>query len=430
MSHTFVFKRRFRRIEALLIISALLITMISSVLTTSTGAVYADDVSSRSITMASSQEDSETSYTIQFTVPTGSTIGAVRVEFCDSSPIPHDTCTNFAVGDDIPQVDANAGSIATASSAAFSGASGNCGTVNLTAPSPGDRHLEFVCSAGTEAFGGTTTFTAVVDNIDNPSNANDSPTNPNNTFYARLYVYNTTTPGAMANPMSATGVIHTGGIAMSTAEQLTITARVQEVLEFCVGDTNTSAAATDDCSDISGNDIDMGVLDFASVNTASGEGENGYAMVRTNASSGVVVDYFARHGDAEDLDSNSINDGHLKVAGSTCISTASLVDQCINSVGATAETTITAGTENFGMAVTSVDQTAGSGTANLTRDANYDNLSGGYAFDGSGATDRIASSNTVVDDEALVLDWAGTASITTPTGVYSTVLTFIATATF
>jgi hypothetical protein len=36
----------------------------------------------------------------------------------------------------------------------------------------------------------------------------------------------------------------------------------------------------------------------------------------------------------------------------------------------------------------------------------------------------------VVDDEMLVLDWSAIAEITTPTGVYSTVLTFIATPTF
>src|SRR5690606_34287654 len=119
-------------------------------------------------------------------------------------------------------------------------------------------------------------------------------------------------------------------------------------------------------------DIDLGVLDFASVNTASGQGNNGYAMVRTNAANGVVVDYFANNGNNDDSESDGFNDGHLAVSGQACDPPPgpSFTDQCIHSVG-TSETTITAGTEAFGMAITSVDQTAGSNTNNLTADLAY-----------------------------------------------------------
>src|SRR5690606_22855016 len=134
--------------------------------------------------------------------------------------------------------------------------------------------------------------------------------------------------------------------------------------------------------------------------------------------------YFANNGNANDSEGDGFNDGHMAVSGQNCDAPASLTDQCINSVGDT-EAALTAGTENFGMTVDSIDLTAGANTANLVADGEYDN-DVGYSFDGSGATDRVASSATVVDDEMLVLDWAATASITTPTGVYSTVLTFIA----
>lgn len=402
--------------------------------------VRADDVSSRSIDMVSSQEDAETDYTVQFTVPAGTTMGAFRVEFCDNSPIPHDTTCDFtAVGDDIPQVDANAGNIVTldgGNSSVTNATASNCDNLTLTAPSVGDNTLTVACD-NADALGGlASTVTLAFNDVDNPDNSSDSPANPNNTFYARLYVYSVTTPPADADPQSTTNVVHTGGIAMSTAEQLTITARVQEVLEFCVGDTNTAAGAGDDCSNVSGNDINLGVLDFASVNDAETEDSNGYAMVRTNASSGVVVDYFANNGNGDDSEGDGFNDGHLAVSTEVCdFGPVTETDQCINSVGTT-QAQITAGTEAFGMCVQSVDQTAGSGTGNLTRDLEYDgactnaDAANGYAFDGSGATDRIASSGSVVDDETLVLDWGGTAAITTPTGVYTTVLTFIATATF
>src|SRR5690606_8405434 len=113
----------------------------------------------------------------------------IRIEFCDSDPLPHESCV-FTVGDDIPQVDANAGSIATESGTdafAFTGAAGNCSNPTLVAPSVGARHLDIVCNTGPESFGSATTFSGTINDIDNPSNATDSPTNPNNSFYARIY---------------------------------------------------------------------------------------------------------------------------------------------------------------------------------------------------------------------------------------------------
>jgi hypothetical protein len=399
--------------------------------------VQAGDVTSRKITMASSEENLETNYDIDFTIPAGTTVGAILIEFCDNNPIPNTACVFNAVGDDIPQVDSSAGNIATEDGtdvATLSGGMTTCTDISLTAPGAGSQFLLLTCDVA-EAFAGSVTFHAQINDIDNPSNATDSPTNPNAGFYARAYVYSVINPtpptigtGEVASP---TNQVHNGGIALSTAEQLTITARVQEVLEFCVGDTSTVAATGDDCTDISGNDIDMGVLNFSALNTASVEDSNGFAMVRTNAVSGVVVDYFANNGNGNDNgDAGTEVDGHLAVSGQNCDFAATATDQCINSVGTTAAA-LTAGTENFGMAATSVSTVGGGLTTNLTRDVQYDYTGANeFAFDGTGATDRLASSASVVDDEMLVLDWQGTAQITTPTGIYSTVLTFIATPTF
>jgi len=399
--------------------------------------IYAAEVSSRSIAMASTEEDAETDYTVTFTVEAGTTVGAVRIEFCDNSPIPHTTCTNAAVGDDVPQVDANAGSIVTESGGggafAFTGASaGECDNPSLTAPGVGDRHLEVLCTTP-DTFAGATTFTGTFLDVDNPSNSTDSPTNPNNTFYARIYIYTDTTPPAVANPFTTTEVVHTGGIALSTAEQLTITARVQEVLHFCIG--TTDAASANDCTDISGNTVDIGVVDSGAVSispvatTSGGNNVNGLAMIRTNASNGVVVDYFAEQGTG----TNHL--GALRVSGATCTAdgtpSTSEVDQCFNSAGTTGNP-IAAGTEEFGLTISSVDTTNGT-TANLVRDAEYagDGTAGDlWAWDETGTADRIATSTTVVDDEMLILRFAATSAITTPTGTYTVVSTYIATPTF
>jgi len=415
-------------------VSALLLTLsyVFSALYQPT-AVYAADVTNRRITMGSSREDAETTYAIQFTVPAGTTLGAVRVEFCDGDPIVHTTCVFGAAGDDIPEVDGTgAGTIATESVGspfAFSGAT-TCTDPALTAPTNNDRYLEILCNAA-DTFAGATTFTGTVINVDNPSNATDSPNNPNNTFYARVYIYSDITPPAIANPITATEVVHTGGIAMSTAEQLTITARVQEILEFCVGTTTPAPA---DCSAMTGNAVNLGVLDFASVDRATTQAvpNQGSVMVRTNAQSGVAIGYIA-----EQATSGTEHLGSLRVTGAACTAGGGIEsDQCINSIG-TAQTVVAAGVEAFGMCSFDVDVTSstGSPTANLTRDGEYngscDNSAGnGYAWDESGAYDQIASSATVVNDEMLDLDFSATSDVITPTGLYTVTATFIGTATF
>ncbi len=235
-----------------------------------------------------------------------------------------------------------------------------------------------------------------------------------NSVYVRITLYNDPVTFITGN------ITDDGVVAAAIVNQITITARVQEDLEFCVGDTETVAATTDDCTDVSGNDIDLGVLS-SSVTVASAVDSAAFAMVRTNATGGVTVVYFADNG-------NGNSDGHLAKAGETC-SGSSTTDGCINSVGTT-EAAIVGGVENFGMTITSVDATgSATPTANLIRDVQYDNGTG-YAFDGTSTTDQIASSTTVIDDEMLVIDFAATASLTTPTGVYDTTLTFIATPTF
>jgi hypothetical protein len=397
--------------------------------------------------MASTVENAETDYTFQFTIPAASSVGAVRIEFCDNSPLPHTTCTFTADGDDIPQVDNAAGSIATESGTDIfdftNDTATDCDNPALTAPAADAYTLTITCS-DEDAFGGnSSTFSGTVNDIDNPDNSTDSPTNPNNTFYARIYVYDTISPAAVANPMGSANVFHTGGIALSTAEQITVTARVQEVLHFCVG--TTDAATNNDCTDISGNTVDIGVVDSGTVAVSpvpagnGGNNVNGLAMVRTNAQSGVVVDYFAQQ-----AGSGTNHLGALRVTGANCNVGDVQTDQCFLSSGTTSNA-IVAGTEEFGM-TTQIDTSNGS-TANLTRDAAYDGdgtQSGElcdngddsevdedcWAWDESGNPDRIASSSTVVDDELIVLRFAATAAITTPTGTYTVTSTYIATPTF
>ena len=444
--HIFRTQGRLSRMMALATAILLALSYILSASINTTKHVYAAEVQNRSITMGTTEADAETTYTVQFDLTSASNIGAFVVEFCNNSPLPNTTCTNTAVGDDVPQIDGNAGSTVTFNTGSSTIGSGNCdasSNVTLDTIANGDRSLLLQCTA-VEAFSGGETITLVFDNVDNPDNSTSG--NNNDSFYARIYTYSVTAaPDPNTNnPVDNTSQVDDGGIALSTAEQLTITARVQETLNFCVG--TTDADTQDDCTDISGNNVDIGVIDSGAVsvspvaaNPNGGNNVNGLAMIRTNAANGVVVDYFA-----EQASTGTNHLGALRVSGASCNAGDVETDQCFLSSG-TVQSAMTAGTEQFGMTISSIDTTNGT-TTNLSRDAAYDGdgvqsaegctaADAGvdedcWTWDDSGSTDRIASSSTVVDDEMLILRFAATSAITTPTGLYTVTSTYIATPTF
>ncbi len=269
----------------------------------------------------------------------------------------------------------------------------------------------------------------------------------NKSYYTRMRLYSD----------AGTTLVWEGVFAQSTSQTLTVNARVQERLDFCVGSTTiddgTTATPTD-CTTVSGNTVDIGNIDNANINvspvttTNGGDGNNGLAMVRTNAVNGISVAYKALQ------DTTS---GKLKVPGATCSGT-STTDQCFNNSATPAA--FTSGAESFGMVVAGVNCTSttaytcsfAGGTYNLVRSANYDGAAAAnnayvtdsdleptstfqYAWDDNGATAAQVASSAgsavkVVDDEALILKFAATAGVTTPTGSYTVLADFIATATF
>jgi hypothetical protein len=175
-------------------------------------------------------------------------------------------------------------------------------------------------------------------------------------------------------------------------------------------------------------------------------------MIRTNAASGAVVSY-------DSIQQSGTNQlGTLRISGASCnASSAILTDQCIRAVGTT-QSTITAGSEHFGMtvgaincgSVSSYTCTFSTGAYNLARDAAYDGngtntyttdsgpiggtTNQGYAWDDGGTARTIASSaastTKVIDDEAMILKFAATPSITTPFGLYAAQADYIAVPTY
>jgi hypothetical protein len=245
----------------------------------------------------------------------------------------------------------------------------------------------------------------------------------NTTFFARVRVYSSGT----------STLAHDGTVAGATTQVLSIQARVQEVLQFCIGAetaTNISAwtGAGTSCASVSSSLVDLGPVDSGALTVSpdpDGNDKDGIAMLRTNAVNGATITYKS----LEDLTAGGSNRGSLKIVGQTCsstdISSGSKTDKCFND---TLTGNALTSTEGFGMKLIDVDTASETPTANLTASSPYSGAT--YSWDDTGASVLIASSTgaseKVVDDEAFRLRFAAHSALTTPTGQYSVQAQFIA----
>jgi hypothetical protein len=418
-----------RRATALISAAALVAASVAPLVLGSQRASAAQ-LTSRKVTISSSVvSKTDVGYTAVFTTATAAALEGIVVEFCSDSPLIGASCT-APLGFD---------SNKTAYAFSVTGHTSNTTTPGVFAKSASanaDANTVILTRTDGTSNASGTTITVTFGS----TGASDGFTNPsaNGTFYARILTY--ATAAGADNYTSISPGTHTddGGIALSTANQLTINARVQEQLQFCVGTVAAAATAPADCTGLSGTTVDLGVVDSTTVSvspvaaTNGGNALNGAAMVRTNAANGVVVDYFA-----EQATSGTEHLGTLRVAGANCNATGSSSDQCFNTNAL--KTVFTAGTEAFGVAISAVERT-GSTTSNLDADTNYLDATAtpaNFAWQENGSFARLASSavgtgpeEKVVDDEMLVLRFGATAAVTTPTGAYAVTSTYVATATF
>jgi hypothetical protein len=272
------------------------------------------------------------------------------------------------------------------------------------------------------------------------------------TFYVGVFLYSDST---------WTTLTDSGTVATAVVQTLTVNAQVAELLQFCVGSTTVNDATTSvasDCSGVSGTALNLGTLDSSTVNispwsTDGGDSNNGVAMIRTNAQNGATVSY-----DAVQAATGTNHLGTLRLSGASCNAGTINTDGCINAAGAS-QTPFNAGAESFGMTIAGVNcgstDTVNSyacdfstGTTNLAPGAQYigsaytQGTSGtfgtsaakGFAWQEDGSSVTIASSASSpvkqIDDEALILAFAATPSITTPFGAYSVQVDFTAVPTY
>lgn len=212
-----------------------------------------------------------------------------------------------------------------------------------------------------------------------------NPTADNTTFYLRVTTY---------SDAAYSSALDSGTVAVSTAEQITVNATVDETLTFCTG---TSGITNSSCAGATGNTVSLGTITPSTTGASTSQ-----IGVSTNSSSGYAI----------------------TVAGSTLTSGANNIDALA------AQTGSVQGGEQFGInlrdnATPNIGtDVSGSGTATAT--ASY-NTADQFRFV---TGDTIASKGSSDAHRLFTVSYIANVAGNTPAGSYTTNLTFVATATF
>ncbi len=437
------------RISRLAVALLLILGGFAPVLTTRKASAYSLP-DQRYIQMSSSAASADdVVYLLGFITNQGgsdSDIGGLVIEFCSNSPILGDTCTaptgfnaHAFTGDNTLDLGAQTGT----QSVDFT-----VDTTNATA-----NRIILQRSPATTQIPDGTSVTIELGTPGAPGSPNvgvsantggiSNPSTSNSTFYARILTYTTAAAAEAYTPTSIGSPVDAGGIALSTADQITVIAKVPERLTFCVfTDDDTGSGSSNSCGTAGTPNNDM-TTDPITLGDTNG-------VLRD---SGPFVDENAKY----TIATNALYDVVVRVSGSTLKTTPTCQEvdapgePCrIDAIGAVATASVP-GSEQFGFCSYLEAGTA----AGLTFVGPYDdatceaqtsqtagtNVTGGagtatFGFDNNN-TDGTTS--TYGDDFAQKtpgtfstgrLVFVGNISVTTEPGIYTTTLTFIATGTY
>lgn len=369
-------------------------------------------VTSRSITLSNSAPSATgVTYTARFTTATTGNIEGVVIDFCANDPLPGDTCTttgtltSFTIGAS-PSV-ANTGL--------------NAGTW-LTTNSTAHTLIYSNASATTPVSSGTA-ITVTLSNVTNPT-----PGSYPGSFYARFLTYAVSTTATAYTSTAPGAYIDYGGDAISTVQNINITAKVFETLSFCVFNSSCGTQAT-----LILGDPTTGALSTSAAYGTPDTGTNSaqYTLA-TNAGSGVSV--------------TMTGTTLCRSTGSNC-NTATTSPYTITSIGATPHV-LTTGSEQFGMCTDVTGNTASMvvdtpylDTANachgITETSNVYSGTSLFGFDDNTSTGtNSAGGSQVMHAPGAVPNYTGSfcfladIAATTEAGVYTNSLNMVATSTF
>jgi hypothetical protein len=380
--------------------TALLLSMAATlpVLLPQSASAYGQ-VTSRQIVLSSSAvSDTAVKYEVSFKPATSSTVKSVAVDFCATSPILNDTCT-ATVGTTTPTI-ASATVTTTGGTTSTGGSNNFSGLTWTVTPTNSNRTFTIANASGVALTAGTT-YTFTINGVTNHST--------NGSFYARLLTFPNDTTSNYAGGYTATNLgtnipTDAGGIALSLANQLTVTSKIQETITFCMY-TNSPA----NCAAASGTAVTLGdgngvLANFATTYQATA----GFGLA-SNAQSGVSV--------------RLKGDTLCRVPGS-CGSSANTVTA--QGASCTADSTTTS-VEQFGLRVSAV------GTG-VTATAPYNCSAGSHTFDVTNTNttygQQIASTAGATDEAQNSIEFSAKSATTSEAGIYTSTLTFIATGTY
>jgi hypothetical protein len=412
------YKVNLTRINALIATAAIVVA--AAVPAIISGIANAGIPTPRKITLSTSEAAAtDVLYDVAFTTADGGVpIQGIVVEICDSSPIIGDSSCTTPTGFDFNETGLQ-----------FSDTiAGGAFAIDAIT----DTNTLVLTRTDATSIAASTALTLTLGDADLPTG--DGVTNPstgNHTFYARILTFtdndddgngcsnadDNATCYAAATPRT---YIDAGGVALSTANQIVITAKVQERLTFCVYDGANCGAGTTGISLGNTN----GVLD----------------------PSGPYVDKSAKF----DISTNALSGATIVLKGDILKSgTFDITSSALSGMGAAAATAYASnlGNEQFGFCA----YQSAAGSSNLAFSAPYNNgacnstsqTSGGASVGGEGTAnfgfDRTAAASangsTVATKPAgtastATLTFIGNISNTTEAGIYQTDLTYIATGTY
>lgn len=374
-------------------------------------------LTSRSITMSDSGPSGviasgegsglNVDYKVTFTPVSGTSIAGIVIDFCSGSPIIGDTSCGAIGG-----FNTNYSTLTVSNQ---TGLGANTFTVSSSSSTSSKVVLTRTASAGSGAASfelGATSGTGFT----NPSSTG--------TFYARIYTYSTAagaTGYTLANPSAGGTILDAGGVALSIASVITITARVQESLIFCM----SAAAPSSNCGGTSAPSITLGhgstgkVIDSTAIDTGTV-----YSQLSTNAVSGAIVR----------IHINNSCGGLSADGGSTCgippVNSGSATTPNGTTVPAMA-----AGTAAFGLDIA----TGSGGTGTVSPGSPYNGTGTNYyGMDSTTSNNNVTtgfgspaeSSSAPCSNVNNAWTFAATASNVTPAGLYAANIAAIATGTF
>lgn len=390
-----------KRTSAILVALLFLAATAMPIVTSQTASAYTL-LGEREIRMSTSEPDATAvSYQVDFDVATTDDIGGVVVAFCEGSPIIGDTTCDVPAGFDLGSASVSGAAAGDVDLSGFTPVFNNEATAGAN-----DNTLELTNATASTGItvGNSVQFT--IDDVVNPTAVGS--------FYARIMVYSTEALAQGYTLADINSPEQAGGIALSTADQITIQAKVQERIEFCV---YTSAPDYSGCGAVNATDpVILGDVNGVLSSVNPSVSVDGKYNITTNASAGATIRF---------------KGGTLETGSFS-----------IDALGGTA-TASSPNSEQFGMCTY---RDTGGGVAGLTavapyNDANCSSIttttqasgadqSALFAFDTTESATTygdVVATKTAGDWSTGRLVFLGNIDNITEPGIYTTTLDFIAT---